>query len=57
MKLLLMTMLAAMMLTGCATQRAQGEPDASAEQDAKMARGLMDSMASAPHRFPANLPR
>ena len=57
MKLLLMTMLAAMMLTGCATQRAQGEPDASAEQDAKMARGLMDSMASAPHRVPANLPR
>ena len=41
------------LLSGCATTSS----DTQAEQDTRIARGLIDSMASPIHTFPAGVPR
>ena len=58
MKIFLIAVCALALFTGCATNQAVANSSpAKGEHDARIVRGLMDSMASAPHSFPANLPR
>jgi hypothetical protein len=58
MKKILIAVVAAALFAGCATNQV-AEPNVAAkgENDARMLRGLLDSMASPAHNFPANLPR
>ena len=58
MKTILIAVCAAALLTGCATNKtAVTDKPANGEDDARMVRSLVDSMASPVHSFPANLPR
>jgi hypothetical protein len=58
MKTVLIAICAAGLFGGCATNKAEPTKEAAKrEHDAKIVRGLLDSMASPPHSFPANLPR
>ncbi len=55
MKPLLTILAALLLLTGCATrQAAQATSGTAADDDARTRRGLLDTMASAAHRFPSN---
>ena len=58
MKICLLCLMISVLCAGCANTRVtEARAEATAQNDARTVRGLVDAMRSPVHSFPANIPR